>query len=395
MQKFGKLDLVGKSFGILKIEGLPIDFAFPRKDNKVGNKHTSFESIVDPDLALDESARRRDFTMNAIMKNTRTKEILDPFNGVQDIHDRVIRLVDKRTFSEDPLRILRAAQFSARFNFDVDPEIITEGKKLDYTQLSVERVSSELLKGLMSDKPSRMLQVLKETNVLKQLSPNLDELANVNQNLEWHPEGNVWTHTLQVVDMGAKLRDKTSNPMGFMLTCLVHDIGKLKTTKVINGKVTSHKHDVVGAEMVEETLHNLINDKSLIAYAKTMTENHMVGHMILTMRYTTLRRKMYQNNLNDLLLFNICDNSKGNKSLDEAIIAADYEKKLRRVSDLEQGGHLKVVPYVQGRDLINLGLTPSKEFKKYLDEALTFQIAGLSRDKILNIIKRHYVDTED
>ena len=115
LQKFGKLDLVGKSFGILKIEGLPIDFAFPRKDNKVGNKHTSFESIVDPDLALDESARRRDFTMNAIMKNTRTKEILDPFNGVQDIHDRVIRLVDKRTFSEDPLRILRAAQFSARF----------------------------------------------------------------------------------------------------------------------------------------------------------------------------------------------------------------------------------------------------------------------------------------
>lgn len=388
LQKYGKLDCVGKSFGILKVSGINVDFAFPRKDNKIGDKHTSFESIVDPFMSLHEAAKRRDFTMNAIMQDSITGEYIDPFNGISDIKHKLIKLVDKTTFKEDSLRILRAAQFSARLDFKIDSEVIKIGKTLNYTHLSQQRIEEELRKGMMSEHPVKMMKALKKMNVLTQLSPELDKLDTVQQNPDWHPEGNVWIHSLEVIKTGVKLRDKASNPFAFMLTCLVHDIGKLETTKIVKNKITSYHHDSVGAEMVPNVLKNLIFSKTIIKYVQNLTKVHMQGHYLLDMKDFKLRELMYHQNINDILLFNICDNSKEDKSVREAIDSAQYQEKLTRCRGLEQGAVLNIVPEVLGRDLINLGLKPSIEFHEILEQALIWQMCGREKESILNTIKR-------
>lgn len=396
LTNFGNVDEVGKAFGVLKVDGVNTDFTFPRTESRTGDRHTDFDVKVNPFLSLHASALRRDFTMNALMEEAETGKVIDQFGGIQDLANRKIRFVDKKTFADDSLRVFRAAQFASRFNMTIDDEVINLGKTLDFSKLSIERVETELHKGFMSDHPSVMLSSLKKMNVFKQLSPNIEKMSSVEQNLEWHPEGNVWNHTMQVVDTAAKLKDSSSEPFSFMVGSFVHDVGKVETTvkDPVTGKITAHNHAEVGADMVHDTLSRLIKNKSVIRSAKNLTKFHMVGHDILTMRSIKVRRFMLNHNVKDILLFNICDNSKGNRNLQEAKESAEFDKKVARVRSLEQGAPFKIIPEVQGRDLINIGLKPSKEFKDILDRTLEWQLEGRSKSSVLKSVKKLYGDKE-
>lgn len=388
LKQFGEVNEVGKSFGVLKVNGINVDFAFPRTENKTGNKHTDFDVQVKPFLSLKESAQRRDFTMNAIMENAVTGEIVDPFNGINDIKNKTIKFVNANTFVEDPLRALRAAQFSARFNMTIDESVINLSKNFDLTNLPKSRIAEEFNKGLMkSSKPSIMFMNLHKMGLLKQLTI-IDDLNNVPQNPEFHPEGNVFKHTMQAIDLAAQIKNDATDPRKFMFAVLVHDIGKLTTTKVVNKKIVSYKHAEESARLAPLALKNLVTDKDTIKFASALAQNHMKMHQLLNMKPTKLRKMMVTENMNDLLLLNVADNSKGGRTVSEAKTAAQFDEKLTRLHQLEQGANLKVVPFVQGRDLIKIGFVPGPDFKSLLDEALTLQIANDTKEHILNVLER-------
>ena len=204
---------MGASFGVFALRGYTLDIALPRRGGGKGE-----DADIDPFMGVEEAARRRDFTMNAMMRDALTGALIDRFGGQADIQNRVIRHVDERTFRRDPLRAIRAAQFAARLEFSIAPETMALCRTLDLGGLARERVMGEMEKALTrSGRPSRCFEALRE---MGQLEPWLKEVAaliGVKQRADCHPEGDAWTHTMLVVDEAAKLRDEAKNPAGLML----------------------------------------------------------------------------------------------------------------------------------------------------------------------------------
>ena len=203
---FGTVHAVGRAFGVFRVGGIDVDFSLPRRDSKRGPGHRGFDVAPDPSLDFAEAARRRDLTVNSIGIDPLTGEVLDPHGGRRDLERRVLRATDPAHFPEDPLRGLRAAQLAARLEMEPDEELVALCRKLDLSELSGERVFDEFRKLLLrAKKPSIGLRVLDDTGQLR-FFPEIDALRGVPQDPEWHPEGDVWVHTLMVLDAAASLR---------------------------------------------------------------------------------------------------------------------------------------------------------------------------------------------
>ena len=203
---FGKVHAVGRAFGVLRVAGIDVDFSLPRRDSKRGPGHRGFDVAPDPWLDFAEAARRRDLTVNSIGLDPLTGEMLDPHGGRRDLERRVLRATDPAHFPEDPLRGLRVAQLAARLGMAPDETLVALCRALDPGELSGERVFDELGKLLLrAAKPSIGFRVLEDTGQLR-VFPELDALRGVPQDPEWHPEGDVWVHTLMVLDVAATLR---------------------------------------------------------------------------------------------------------------------------------------------------------------------------------------------
>ena len=265
LSQYGKVNEVGKSFGILKLDCLPnFDFALPRIERKKGQTHREFEVEVHKNLDMKIACRRRDFTINAMMYDYQNEKLIDYYQGQEDIKNKCLKMVDEKTFYEDPLRVLRLAQFMARFEFQVDlktkeicQKMVNEGV-LQY--LSLERIQQEYNKLLMSSHPSMGLKFLLELNAL--IRP-LETLATCPQRLDFHPEGNVMNHTLLVVDLAALCKDKTSWPLAFMWSALLHDIGKpLVTTP--EGKAPGHNES--GVKVFNQYFSHFFTNKKMKKY---------------------------------------------------------------------------------------------------------------------------------
>ena len=189
LETFGKVDAVGEAFTVYKI-GQDLDVSLPRREKKVGRGHKGFVVEGDPEMSFEEAAKRRDFTINAILKDVLTGEIIDIYDGQEDIKNKILRVVSKETFAEDSLRVLRAAQFAARFEFDIDAETVEICRSIDLTDLPKERIWGEFEKLLLkAEKPSIGLKWLYDLGVVEQLFPELKSLVGVPQESEWHPEG--------------------------------------------------------------------------------------------------------------------------------------------------------------------------------------------------------------
>src|SRR6218665_1834416 len=254
------VNIVGKSFGVFKIDNL-VDISIPRKEKKTGDKHTDFEIITEPYATIEEAASRRDFTINAIYMD-KDGNIHDPYNGVKDLEDKILRHTSEK-FSEDPLRVLRAMQFSARFDFEVAQETVELCNKLTPFNLSSERVYEEWKKLILkASKPSRGLKFLDACGWLKHY-PALVNLIGCEQDPIHHPEGDVWEHTLHCIDFYASdVRYKLKNDyektvIGFAV--LLHDVGKPSTTTFEQKDQRWHAygHEKAGVPFAEAFMKSL------------------------------------------------------------------------------------------------------------------------------------------
>src|SRR6266516_1440627 len=250
LDKFGEVNVVGEAFTVYKL-GADLDVSLPRRERKSGHGHRAFVIEGDPAMTIEDATRRRDVTINAIRQDPLTGEIIDPFNGRADIESKTLRAVSPETFAEDSLRVLRAAQFAARFEFEIESETVALCRSIDLSDLPSERIWGEMQKLLLrAERPSIGLKWLRDLGALRQLFPAIKTLTDVPQDREWHPEGDVFVHTLLVVDRARELIDDLPYPkqVTVMLAALAHDFGKPATTEFIEGRTRSRGHEEAGVE---------------------------------------------------------------------------------------------------------------------------------------------------
>lgn len=260
----GRVEAVGQSFPVYKVVptggGDAIDVALPRRESKTSRGHKGFSVEGDPAMTPADAARRRDFTINAISKDPLTGEYVDPFDGRRDLDRQLLRAVDPATFGDDSLRVLRAVQFAARFEFTLDEATAGLCRAIPLDDLPAERVWGELEKLLLqAARPSLGLALARHLGVVDKILPELLPLAGCEQEPEWHPEGDVWTHTLMVVDQARTLNGDLERPqlIAVMLGALCHDLGKPATTAMIDGRIRSPEHEEAGVEPTLRILDRL------------------------------------------------------------------------------------------------------------------------------------------
>ncbi len=258
LQSLGRVEPVGQAFPVYKLGA--VDVALPRRESKTGRGHKGFTVAGDPSMTFQEAARRRDFTINAIGWDPLTGDYLDPFHGREDLRLRVLKLVDPATFPDDSLRVLRALQFAARFELTIDPATARLCSSIPLDDLPAERIWGEFEKLLLqADRPSIGFALARELGVIHQLLPEMEALYDCPQDPEWHPEGNVWIHTLMVIDTARQLNGdlERARLATVMLGAVCHDLGKPATTAVIDGRIKSPNHEAMGVEPATKILDRL------------------------------------------------------------------------------------------------------------------------------------------
>lgn len=381
LDKFGERISIGESFGIYSLKGHNIDIAMPRRERATGKGHRDFEMLVDPFLGTRGAAKRRDFTVNAMMQDVLTGEIIDEFGGKEDLRNKLLRHVDRETFAEDELRVLRGAQFAARFGFSVADETVQLCRSIPLSHLSRERVEAELKKALLkAQRPSVFFEVLREMDKLLEWFPELSALIGVEQPPRHHAEGDVWNHTMMVLDEAARLRDKTSNPFAFMMTALCHDFGKAVCTKRIKGEIHAYGHETEGLPIIKNFLDRITNENAVIKYVLNLAELHMRPNVLAGQRSSVkATNKMFDASIcpKDLIFIAMADHL-GRISLGESTSNDEF-----LFERLDIFNKTMEKPYVQGRDLIEAGLAPGENFGKLLDYAHKLRVSGVEKTEAL------------
>ncbi len=392
---FGATDVIGRSFGVIKVRGAggaEYDFSLPRRESKTGAGHRGFAVKPDPGLSDAEAAARRDFTINAIAFDPFTNAIIDPHGGQADLQARVLRHTSA-AFVEDPLRVLRAFQFAARFDLTLAPETAALCRSIadTFAELPVERVWGEWDKwAVKAIKPSRGLTVLEETGWLRHF-PEIATLRGTPQEPEWHPEGDVFTHTQICLDalvaLPAWAGADAARRRLLMLALLAHDFGKPSTTERAEKRGVmrwiSPGHEAAGGPLTETFLRRIGAPLELTAPTCALVVHHLAHHHGRTEFSDTsvrrLARKLAPATIDDLTL----------------VMRADHEGRpplrpadsLARIEQLEAKARALALeksapqPIVLGRHLVALGRKPSPEFKPILDAAFEAQLDGAFTDE--------------
>lgn len=279
---YGRVDLVGKSFGVVKLLGF--DFSIPRLESKTGPRHRDFHARFDESITPREAAARRDFTINAIAYDPLRGEILDFFGGREDLKNRILRATSA-AFSEDPLRVLRGMQFACRFGLTLDPATAEACREIagEYETLALERIAEEFMKwAIKSDYPGRIGPYLATTGWIVHF-PEIAALAGVPQDPGWHPEGDVSIHTMLVLDAAARVA-KRENLDGderavVLFSALCHDFAKATTTELRerDGKMrwTSWGHEAAGGPLARGFLERIGIKASIVNQVVPIVENHL------------------------------------------------------------------------------------------------------------------------
>lgn len=379
-----ELDLVGASFCVIKLLRENVDVALPRRETKLGLGHRAFETECDPSLSVRDAAARRDFTINAIYKDPLTGEFVDPWGGKDDLEKRILRHVSPH-FSEDPLRVLRGMQFVARFGLEAAAETIEICRAMAIENLARERLFEEWAKLLLKGtKISKGLEFLRATGWVKYY-PELERLIGCEQDPNWHPEGDVWNHTLCCLDAFALEREKRSEEgrgdrredliVGFAVLC--HDFGKPACTRYdpVKKRIRSLGHDDAGVEPTVSFLERLTNEEKLLKEVPPLVRFHMRPF------------SMWRDKSSDSAI----------RRLAAKVVRIDRLVRVAAADDLgrppypsspehlqwlaDQARRLEVesaapFPIVRGRDLIALGMKPSVEFGKILSALYEAQLDG-------------------
>jgi len=405
LKKFGNVSLVGKSFGVLRINGLDVDWSLPRKDSK-GRKP---KVVIDSEMSVEDAFRRRDLTINAIGIDLVTKELVDPFGGLKDLNEKRLRVTDKKLFIEDPLRFFRVMQFIGRFEMEPDEELNKICKKMDLSGISRERIEEEFNKlFLKSKRPSLGIDWIRKVGRLKELLPEVYDLIGIEQDAKWHPEGEVYGHTLQVLDAAAAISTgvvfraetkKEREKLMLLWAALCHDLGKPGTSKKWGkGKISAYGHEKAGVPLTKKLLKRFTRDKDLIEGVCKLVEYHMqpgqfVENGAKPPAYKRLAKKLApQITLELLAQISIADklgrNPKGLEPL-ACKDGFDIDKAKKYCKNefafVEKARQLKVLtqveaPVLHGRDLMGI-VEPGPKMGYLLKKAYEIQIEEGVKDK--------------
>lgn len=382
---FGRVSLVGKIFGVYRVHGLDVDWSLPRSDQP-GRKPIV---AIDPHLAIETALRRRDLTMNAMAINLKTYELIDPFNGLADLRKKVLRAPDELFFVEDPLRFYRVMQFAARFEMEPDKALNKLCATMSLKGVSKERISDEFEKMfLRAARPSLGIRWLRQINRLDDAIPEVAALVGVQQNPRWHPEGDVFEHTMQAIDAAAQLKyDDDQTKLIFLLAALCHDLGKVVATQLVDGNWKSSGHAQESVPLAKRVLGRITKNKDLIKPVCTIIRYHM--HVLLFVNdnagisaYKRLAKHLAPYiSLEQLAQFALADsrgrNPKGGLPL--TTVDSDIKKFLanaKKAMVLKQAEE----PLLQGRDLAGI-VAPGPAMGKILKSAYELQIEENIQDK--------------
>ncbi len=387
---FGATDVVGRSFGVVVLrlpDGTAVDFSLPRRDSRVGAGHRGFRVTPDPALDPAEAAARRDFTINAIAWDPRTHEALDHHGGIADLRARVLRHTSA-AFAEDPLRVLRGMQFAARFELAAHPDTLAlcRGIAHTYGELARERVWMEWRKwGASAVKPSLGLAFLRETGWLAHF-PELSAMVGVAQEPEWHPEGDVWSHTLHCVDALARdnvwrTEDEVTR-LAWMFAVLLHDCGKpaCTTREQRDGRerIVSPGHEVVGGEIAERFLARIAAPGELAERVVPLVTQHMGYLQVGTDRAVRRLARRLQPETIDGLAAVIRADLGGRPGLSSEPPPA-YHEMLRAAANLRVRDAAPR-PILLGRHLLERGWTSGPALGPVLEAAFEAQLDGAFDD---------------
>jgi tRNA nucleotidyltransferase (CCA-adding enzyme) len=378
--RLGRVDAVGEAFTVYKVHD--IDVALPRRESKAGRGHRGFLVEGDPFLSFEDAARRRDFTINAISFDPLTRDLVDPFDGRRDLAARRLRMVDPRTFGDDSLRVLRALQLAARFELEIDEATRQVCRATPLDDLPAERIWGEVEKLLLlSERPSRGFALALDLGVVDRLWPELGALVGCVQEPEWHPEGDVWVHTLLVIDEARRRIDGLDRgpALAMMLGAVCHDLGKSATTAVIDGRIRSPGHEEAGVEPARAWLDRL-NVQTFDGYDVRRAVLGLVAHHLKPSNFHksptpvgdgAFRRLAQKVDLELLARFAQADCHGRTGRFDCA--AMDWFLDRARALGVE---HRPPAPLLMGRHLLDLGVGPGPRMGELLRRVYERQLDG-------------------
>lgn len=376
LSTFGQVDMVGASFGVFQVHGIDCQFSLPRTDSKVAPGHRGFVVEADPNLDIAQAGARRDFTMNSMSLDVQTGNIVDIFGGVSDIQAGILRHVSP-AFADDPLRVLRGMQFAGRFNMTLAPETAALCQTLagEFSTLAVERVWGEFEKwATRSVVPSQGLRFLVDSGWVH-LFPVLAAMLDVPQDSEFHPEGDLWSHTLLAVDAAAQV--ETDSRLVLVLAALLHDAGKPTTTTIDDdGRIRSHGHPQAGAGPAAEFLSQIGCPAAIAAQVVALVVDHM-AHLDNPGR-TAVGRLVSRlaaagTNVQTLVQVIGCDHAA--RPPLAATLPAGAERLLALAAEVGAAAGLPA-PLVMGRHLLAAGWQAGPPMGVALRAAFAAQLAG-------------------
>ena len=376
----GRVEAVGQAFAVYKLGD--IDVALPRRESKAGRGHKGFIVTGDPTMPPEEAARRRDFTINAISWDPLTGEYIDPMNGRADLERRILRVVDPVTFGDDSLRVLRALQLAARFELTVDEQTKEICRRVPLDDLPAERIWGEFEKLLLQAvRPSIGLALARELGVTATLLPEMHALIDCPQEPEWHPEGDVWIHTLMVIDRAREANHDLDRGRlaAIMLGAVSHDFGKPATTSTIDGRIRSLGHEEAGVEPASRFLDRLnvhtLDGFDVRAQVLGLTAHHLKPGAFYKVRDElrdgAFRRLALKVDLELLARLALADCLGRAGAFDCS--AMDWFLERARALGVE---HKAPAPLLMGRHLLELGMTPGPRMGEVLRAVYELQLDG-------------------
>jgi len=386
LSRWGATDVVGRSFGVVKLRlptGQTFDFSIPRRESKTGPGHTGFRTAFDPSITPKEAAARRDYTINALMFDPRSGQVLDFFGGESDLRLGILRHTSS-AFVEDPLRVLRGMQLASRFDLKAVPETLALCREIrgGYHELAVERIKEEWFKwAAFCRVPSAGLRFLEATGWIEHF-PELAALRGVPQDPQWHPEGDVFTHTCHCCDAlaqmaGWRAADETSRVV-FMMAVLAHDFGKPATTQetIQDGckRIVSPGHEPAGGPLAETFLARIGTPRAIIERVVLLVKNHLAHLQTVNERFVRrLARRLEPETIEGLCLVITAD-AFGRPPKPQTVPPGVTE--LLHLATQLRIRDSAPKPILQGRHLLAAGLPPGPEFGRILDAAYEAQLDG-------------------
>lgn len=386
LKRFGSVSQVGKSFGVLRLHTLDIDWSLPRRDS-VGRKPIV---EIDPEMSFKDAFARRDLTINAMGIDLVTYELIDPFNGLRDLKEKKLRTPDKNRFIEDPLRFYRVMQCVGRFEMKPDRELERICKTMSLQGVSRERVEMEYAKLLLqSARPSLGIEWLRRVGRLEELWPELAVLRHVAQDRVWHPEGDVYIHTLQVLDAAAGMRYNSSKEKLIALwAALGHDLGKAKCSqKKPDGRISAHGHEMASIPLIKKVLKRITRDRELVQGVCAIIRYHMcpgqfIAHKAKPAAYKRLAAKLTPLVTLELLGTFACADKRGRNPKGSAPLARGAAMERAFLRKAQELNVLRSVekPILLGRDLLDV-MPPGPEMGRALKKAYALQLERGITDK--------------